>query len=283
MLITNTQVDELLVQLTDLSGLDQELVERCSPLVRSERYDESVSRAFIVLEERLRERLGVRGGAGINLAEKAFAPKSGQLVDNLHLPPSEVDGIRNLFVGAFKAFRNRAAHTVADYSLDEARAIIHLVNLLLLTLEKARQPPPQRIPERIAKLLDPATTDRLQQFLQSLEQIGIGKGEGKTSTPYRATLECEYPSWEKPRHHPVTVLYLLVTKGKPVIAFNIGGLSQVIRLDIDQLEADLLQAECVRVAAKGTPIRLLLDRNTDQHTFDRLYNILQDLMEKHRI
>jgi hypothetical protein len=171
---------------------------------------------------------------------------------------------------------------VADYSLDEARSIIYLVNLLLLTLEQARQPPPQRVPERVAQLLGPATTDRLQRLLQSLEEIGIRRKRTESSA-YWATLECHYPSWEKPRPYQVTVLYLYATKDKPVIALHISGLSQVVGLDIDQLESDLLQAGCVRVAAKTTPIRLFLDQHTNQRTFERLYNILRDLMEEHRI
>ena len=70
MLITDKQVDELLSKLSDLSGLDPELVRGCSLLIRSERYDEAVSRAFVVLEERLRELLKVRGGSGVDLSQK---------------------------------------------------------------------------------------------------------------------------------------------------------------------------------------------------------------------
>lgn len=283
MLVTNAQVDELLSELSGLSGLDQELIERCSILIRSERYDEAVSRAFVVLEERLRELLGVRGGSGVNLSQKAFAPEKGQLVDRLYLPPAEVEGIRDLFVGAFKAYRNRAAHTVAGYGLDEARAIIHLINLLLLTLEKARQAPAQQVPERIARLLSPAATERLRTFLGNLQDIGIGVGQGKTWTPYRATLKYNQPSWEEPRPHQVAVLYLSVYAGKPVVIFNSAGLSRVERLDVDQLETELVQAGCTRTAAKDTPIRLFLDQYDDQETFDRLYKVLQDLMEKHRV
>lgn len=279
MLITDEQVGELLSKLSDLSGLDQELVERCGLLIRSDRYDEAVGRAFVVLEERLRELLEVRGGSGVDLSQKAFSPKKGQLVDRLYLPPAEVEGIRDLFVGAFRAYRNRAAHTLAGYSLDEGRAIIHLVNLLLSVLEKARRAPMQQVPQEVAQLLGPAATERLQLFLQSLQEIEIGRGEGKTWIPYRATLEYDWPSWEKPRPHQVTVLYLTVSGGKPIIAFHSAGLSRVVGLDIDRLEGNLLQSGCVRVAAKSTPIRLFLNQHNDQDTFDRLYEILRSLTE----
>jgi uncharacterized protein (TIGR02391 family) len=282
MLITGRQVDELLAKLSDLSGLDEELVKTCGLLIRSERYDEAVSRAFVVLEERLRELLGLRGGTGADLSQKAFAPKTGQLAGRLYLSPAEVEGIRDLFVGAFKAFRNRAAHTMAGYSLDEARAIVHLVNLLLLILEDVRQARVQRIPERIAQLLGTTARERLQMFLQSLEDIGIGGGQGKYLTPYRATLKCLQPSWKEPRPHHVSVLYLSVVTDGPIVTFNSAGLSRVVGLDIVQLEGKLIQAGCRRTAAKDTPIRLFLNEHNDQGTFDRLYEILQELMEKHR-
>jgi len=283
MLITHAQVDELLSQLSDLSGLDEELVERCSLLIRSERYDEAVGRAFVVLEERLRESLAVRGGAGVDLSQKAFTPETGQLVGRLNLPQGEVEGIRDLFVGAFRAFRNRAAHTVAGYGLDEARSIIYLVNLLLMVLERARRAPTERVPKRVAEALAPAATDRLQRFLDSLQGIGIRRGQGRGTCPYRATLEYKAPSWKASKPHAVTVFYLYATKGKPVVAFNSKMLTLVVGLEIEPLEADLLQAGCTRTVAKQSPIKLLLSEQNDQATFDRLYEILGGLMDKHRV
>jgi hypothetical protein len=59
--MTNDQIDELVSALADLSGLDEELVERCGGLVRAQRYDEAVSRTFVVLEERMRGLMGMHG------------------------------------------------------------------------------------------------------------------------------------------------------------------------------------------------------------------------------
>jgi uncharacterized protein (TIGR02391 family) len=283
MFITNEQVDELLLKLADLSGLDAELAERCGILIRSQRYDEAVSRAFVVLEERLRELLEVRGGSGVDLAQKAFAPETGQLVDRLGLPRAENEGIRDLFVGAFKAFRNRAAHTVAGFSLEQAQSIIQLVNLLLLMLEQIRRASGQLVPERIAAVMAPGPKERLQLFLEGLQRIGIGEGHGKIWIPYRATLKCKIPSKKEPGPYRVSVLYLTLYGGKPALLFNSGGLSRVVGLDVKQLEAELLQAGCTRTAAKDTSIRLLMSEKNDQATFDRLYEILQDLMQKHGV
>jgi uncharacterized protein (TIGR02391 family) len=281
MLITNDQVDDLLHKLSDLSGLDPKLSEMCGPLIRSQRYDEAVSRAFVVLEERLRELLGVHGGTGVHLAEKAFAPKSGQLADRLLLPPAEVEGIRDLFVGAFRAFRNRAAHTVAGYSLDEARAIIHLVSLLLLTLEKARHVPVQ-VPDHIAHLLSPGPSERLRVFLEELQGIGIKMGEGKDWIPYKAMVNYQHPDWDGPRPHQATLFYLAISADKPMVAFSTDTLSRVKDLDMKQLEASLIQAGCTRASAKGTSLRLSLDEHNDQETFDRLIEILRELMDRHQ-
>ena len=282
MLITNEQADELLSTLSHLSGLEKSLAQTCSGLVRAQRYDEAVSRAFVVLEERLREALGLRGGAGVHLSEKAFAPESGELVDRLMRPRGEVDGIRNLFVGAFKAYRNRTAHTMAGYSLDEARAIIQLVNLLLLILEQVQEAPSHSIRSDVAKLLDHETGARLRAFLASLEDIGIRKGEGKSKTPYQATLEYHPSSWDAPAPHTVTVFYLAASHDEPTLAFRCISLADVVGLDIDALEQALLRLGARRVRAKTTPIRLSLARHNDQETFDRLFDILRDLMDEHR-
>jgi uncharacterized protein (TIGR02391 family) len=283
MLITNTQADGLLSTLAHLSGLDQRLTERCSGLIRAQQYDQAVSSAFVVLEERLRDALGVSGGAGVNLSEKAFAPDKGDLVDRLGRPRREVDGIRDLFVGAFTAYRNRAAHFVAGYSLDEARAIIHLVNLLLLILKQLEEIPDHPIRQDVADLLDADARLRLCSFLEKLEEIGIRKASGEATTAYKATLKYHPPSWEAPREYPVTVLYVHASGGKPVLSFRTVSLAQVVGLDVDSLQRELLQLGCIRVAAKTTPIRLHLDRYNDQKTFDQLLGVLRDMMDRHRV
>jgi hypothetical protein len=79
------------------------------------------------------------------------------------------------------------------------------------------------------------------------------------------------------------VFYLYPTRGKPVLAFRTISLEQVAALDLDSLEQELMALGCVRAHAKTTPIRLYLDQHNDQATFDQLYAILRDLMEKHRV
>jgi uncharacterized protein (TIGR02391 family) len=281
MLITSDQVDELLSTLADLSGIDDELVDRCGFLFRTERYDEAVGRAFVVLEERLRKLMGVQKVSGGQLVDKLFFAQDSSYRDRLRLPEAEVRGLRDIFAGSFSAFRNRAAHTVAGYSQDEARGIIQLVNLLLLVLEQIDQAPKQLVSDETGSTLGPVVTQRLNAFLSSLRGIGILPDKGKASIPYKARLRYSPPTWEEPRSHSVTVFYL--TSGKsPKLAFNTGSLTNVPGLDVEELTERLLQAGCSRTSAlKSVP--LVLEERNDQATFDRLYEILEDLMSRHRV
>lgn len=79
MLLTDPQIDELVTKLASLSGLDDQIVAQCSPLMRAGRHDAAVGAAFVVLEERLREALGVSGGTGRDLVSMAFNPETGRL------------------------------------------------------------------------------------------------------------------------------------------------------------------------------------------------------------
>ncbi len=283
MLITHTQVDELLSTMNSLSGLDEELVEICSDLIRAERYDAAVSRAFVVLEERMRDLLGMGGGTGAQMVQKAFGSKSGEFLDKINRPTAEIEGMRDLFTGAFRAYRNRAAHTVAGYSLAEAQGIIHLVNLLLLILNQVSQAPTERVPAKVAEALGPVVTERLRLFLERLKAISIKSGPGKSSIPYRANVKYQVPSWSEPRPNLVAIFYLSKSASNPMLQFHSAGFKCIVGLDTQQVEADLMQAGCVRTAAKGTPIRLFLFEHNDQATFDRIYEILRALIEKHGV
>jgi hypothetical protein len=236
MLVTDAQVDELLETMIELSGLDPELAETCGPLIRSEQYDEAVSRAFVLLEEHLRELLRVSSGTGRRLVEKLFATDA-QYVARLRLPANEIGGLRSIFDGSFAAFRNRAAHTMVGYTLEEARSIVQLVNLLLSILEQMKQPLPPVIPAEIAETLGPAATGRLQEFLGRLETIGVGKGRGKGLIPYRTLLRYKSESWDEPRPHSVAIFYLTMDRDeRPALAFNTPYLAKVPGLDRQELE-----------------------------------------------
>jgi len=279
MLMTNTQVEELLDKLSELSGLDDRLSERCDDLIRTEQYDAAVTQAFVLLEERLRDALGKDKGAGVNLSELAFAPKTGQLGQRLDLSEGEVAGVQSLFVGAFKAFRNPAAHSKVGHDRDEARAIIHLVNLLLMILEQTRRPVGPYIPEDMAKALGRDATARLRDFLVRLQTLRIGQSRGKDLWPLRGTLLYKYPGWAQAKPHPIAILYLHAKR--PELWLSGGTLMHVAGLDLADLELQFVRAGCERTTNSMTPIRLKLADHNDQVTFDRIYGILEDLVKNY--
>jgi hypothetical protein len=130
--------------------------------------------------------------------------------------------------------------------------------------------------------LDPGAVQRLQHFLASLLKIGFVREEGKTADPYKATLLYQFREWTEHRPHPVTVFHL--KKGpESGLRFRMDMLSVVRDLDTEELQARLLAAGCTRANRKSTPIELVLAERNDQATFDRLFEILQDLIRKHRV
>jgi hypothetical protein len=224
--------------------------------------------------------MNLRGGSGVHLVQKVFSSKDTHLTDRLRLPEAELQGLRDIFTGSFAAFRNRAAHTVAGYNRDEARAIIHLVNMLLLIVEQIRKAPDLQVEPDIADALSPAAAGRLQHFLTRLQEIGLSRKEGDASDAYKVTLVCHYPSWDKPRPYEITVFYLQ-KEGRPSLRFRIDMLSKVRGYDIDSLKDTLVELGCKRSARKTTPLELFVTDRTDQLTFDRLYETIRDLVLKH--
>lgn len=280
MLFTRENIDELVGVLADLSGLDQELMERCAFHIENGRYDEAVGQAFIVLEEQMRDLLGVDMGTGGRLVQRLFSSVNTEYTDRLRLPAPEINGLNNIFAGSFAAFRNRAAHTKAGYTRDEARAIIQLVNLLLMIVDQMRSVPAEHVQPEVAETLEPGAVARLQRFLADVLGIGFVKEEGSTVDAYKALLLYKFREWDEHKPHPVTVFY--VGKGiEPSLRFRMDMLSLVQGLDIEGLQGKLLSAGCTLAKRKSTPIELVLTRRSDQATLDRIFGILQDLIRKH--
>jgi uncharacterized protein (TIGR02391 family) len=284
MLLTHLQIERLEKTLVELSCLDESLVRRCGSLIKAERFDEAVRAAFIVLEERLRKVLKVPGGTGVDLSQKAFAPGKGDLIPNLNLRTlSEEEGVRDLFVGAFKAYRNRAAHTFAGYTLEESCAVIELVNLLLLILRQTEVKWYDKLAREVAATVSPEAARRFRDFLLRLEQLGIRHYEGKTWEPFKASVLYQAKDWDEPRHWETAVFYFVRTgKDAPTIDFPMGGdLRKVVDFDREHMEQRLLEVGCERVARRMNTIRLVLTERNDQATFDRLYDVIREYVERY--
>ncbi len=281
MLLNTTQIDELLLALANLSGLDDELVEGCGPLIRSGQNDDAVARAFVVLEERLRKALKVRGGTGVNLSQKAFAADTGQLVAGLGLPQGETEGIRDLFVGVFRAYRNRAAHTHVGYDTDEALRVIHVADLLLHVLGQIGKVPSHPVMREVAAALGPRAMKRFEQFLTELEELGVREGKGKSWIPYWAMLRYQREADGEVKPHRVTLFYVAVRGGDPMLAFNRKKMSRIAGLDLKTVEGELLDAACTLFPLAETPVRLVLSDHNDTAALNRIRDVLSYVVQEH--
>jgi uncharacterized protein (TIGR02391 family) len=280
MLMTDAQVEELMSKLSELSGLDERLVAKCGGLIRAGQYDAAISQGFVLLEEQLREALGALGGTGVQMSQRAFGLENGKLKDRLHRRSSddgEVTGIQNLFVGAFQAFRNTVAHS-SGYELDEARAIIQLVNLLLIIVEQTRRPAGPEVPAKVAEALGPGATGRLREFLAGLQSLEVRLEPGKDWWPLKAILDpYQIPGHESPSRHAVAIFYLQVKNAE--LLLNGGGLARVVGLDLKALEWELtLKGGFVQTTHSNTPVKLSLRDRNDEATFERIIDIVGELV-----
>ena len=108
----------------------EEILRRAMPQYRDGYYGDAVFNAFKVVEEALREALGVQGGTARELIRDAFKPEAGRL----HAPEAlndERTALLNLFQGAFGYFRNPHGHSFPAISRSTAYRQLILADLLL--------------------------------------------------------------------------------------------------------------------------------------------------------
>jgi uncharacterized protein (TIGR02391 family) len=75
---------------------------------------------------------------GVDMLRRAFGP-NGPLTDP-GVPRGEQDAVRELFTGAYGAFRNPASHRIVDTSdVTMASEVVLLADLLLRTLDRVRE------------------------------------------------------------------------------------------------------------------------------------------------
>jgi uncharacterized protein (TIGR02391 family) len=131
-----------LTPLANLTNLDQELKDRCLPVLstgnKSENWDNAVLQAFRVLEGRLRSISGLSASeknTSEDLVNKVFGENSSLITDK-----SKRSSYRNLYSGVFTVFRNQYSHRFVDTLPEDGGAIITFVNLLLKMLDDLRPP-----------------------------------------------------------------------------------------------------------------------------------------------
>jgi uncharacterized protein (TIGR02391 family) len=250
MIPTDDDIKAIRQSIEAAAGMDDELKLRCGPLIYIGRFDEAVLNAFVLLEERLRKAIGEDGLTGVPLANKAFAA-DGPLSRRLEGTPEEREkrreGLRELYSGAFKLFRNPAAHGKVEYSSSEGKSIIGLVNLLLTILSRAIEslpPVPANVEAALSeaeKLLGTGTASRLRTFVSECIRIGLKpQAKPKQWIPFRRYALIQYSHWPEPKPYFVTVFYL-VQREEIGLLFPVNSyLANVKGLSLSPIRQDLL-------------------------------------------
>jgi uncharacterized protein (TIGR02391 family) len=284
MILTDNEMRQIKRTIEEQAGLDEELMRRCGHLVHMGAFDEAVRSAFILLEERLRKAVGEDRMTGTQLANHAFNATNGPLAKHLGRSQAEREGLRELYSGAFKLFRNPTAHGVVGYSDAEGKDIIGLVDLMLKMLRRAEElPPPDMFPatlegalDKLEEVIGPGATSRLRLFLaKSVREVGLTPdASAKQWIPFRRYCLYKFRHWEEPKPHPVAVFYLLATEKDYGLSFPTTlYFRNVVDFNLDQLMEELTELGFRLKGQKREPFIDLKTRN-DQAFFAALYDLV---------
>lgn len=132
----DTSFLKYITPLTDVSNLDNELKQRCLPMLGADSsdptlWDSAVRTAGVILENRLRQKGQISNPniIGQKLVNKIFSNK-GTLASKFTID-SERQGYRDLYAGIIGSYRNPSAHRLIDPTPEEGGAFIIFVDLLL--------------------------------------------------------------------------------------------------------------------------------------------------------
>ncbi|RME58914.1 TIGR02391 family protein [Candidatus Parcubacteria bacterium] len=248
-IFTNDEIQQLRMWLDEHSNLDDELYRRCAHLLQVGAYDEAVRSAFVLLEERLRQSINGDGMTGTQLVNRAFNSKDGPLSKLLGRNQSEREGLRELYSGAFKLFRNPTAHSAVGYQASDGKEIIGLVNLMLRMLKGAEDLPaantfPENIENALSKIetaIGATATSRLRVFLHKCIRIGIRPSPTSTQrihfTKYAMS---QLETWENPQPRKSSVFSLNIANERYTISFPTSYYYRyVVGFNVEQLIDEL--------------------------------------------
>jgi uncharacterized protein (TIGR02391 family) len=248
MLLTDTEMKLVRQAVEVQSGMDQELVERCSPLVHIAAFDEAVSKAFVIVEERMRRLLKKENLTGMQMVQFGFSPE-GPLTKLLADRQQEREGFQALLTGAFKLYRNPTAHTIVGYEGAEARAIISLLDLILRQIKRFSDIP------QLEKL--PATIEQLMQYLEAKTDAKVANRvrlfaskcirEGflirATATqwiPFRKHALIQRENTAQPKAHAVVLFYITGTEKEQGLWFPVNQYySPIVGLNLNPIKKAL--------------------------------------------
>jgi len=287
MLLTNDEMTKVGQMIEAQAGLDEELMQRCGHLVRLGAFDEAVRSAFVLLEERLRKTTGQDGMTGTQVANYAFK-EDGPLAKRLSHKVGDRQGLRELYSGAFRLFRNPTAHGIVNYSPEEGKAIIGLVDLLLGMIKRAEETPAEgAFPENVEhvlsefdSLLGAAASGRLRTFLGRCVQVGIRPStKPKYDIPFRRYAFIQRSWWDKPKQHIVALFYIAHRKNQPCIHVPVSNLLDgVVGLDIGQL-TEMTIALGLTPQGKGQSPTVILKEHNGEAFFDGLWKLVTWMAE----
>lgn len=283
MLLTNDELHLVRQAIETQAGLDGELILRCGPLIHIDAFDEAVRQAFVLLEERLRKMLNKDRATGGQLIQFAFSP-DGPLTKLLMDNPTERDGLHDLLTGAFKLYRNPAAHTIVGYERAEARAIISLVDLLLKRLDRlAVIPQPGVLPEnieRVMPLIDKTNggkvAHRVRVFVGRCLKEGLDtRPVAKQWLPFRKHALMKYAHWDSPKPHALTVFYIYTSEKDQGLWFPINQYYKlVVGLDTERITVRLKELE-FKQSGKTQDYMVSFSKQNSQAFFDAVFDLVK--------
>ncbi|MCB0021525.1 MAG: TIGR02391 family protein [Caldilinea sp.] len=288
MFLTDDELATLRHDLETQAGLDAELYQRCQLLMHKGAYDEAVRSAFVLLEERLRAAIDVEGATGVQLANQAFGANS-QLAKLLAHNTNERDGLRELFAGAFRLFRNPTAHGAVNYDAADGKAIIALVNLLLRIVARASDVPAKvTFPENLETALIAAeselgagATSRLRVFLAKAVRGGLQvDGKAQQWIAFRAYALRQEQEWPEPRRVKMALFYFYNVPTEYAIEFSVGGQYQsAVAFELVRLK-ERLQQIGFRPRGKNQDLRADLHLHNDAAFFAALWQVVEDTQQE---
>lgn len=284
MILTDEEMQQVRRSIEAQTGLDEELLRRCGPLIRMDKFDEAVRSAFVLLEERLRKAVNKEGMTGTQLANFAFSPAKGPLAKHLGRSQAEREGLRELYSGAFKLFRNPTAHGVVDYSAAQGKAIIGLVDLMLKMLKRVEElPSPELFSDNvdtalsnIEKAIGPGATSRLRMFLgKCMKELGLRPStSAKQWIPFRRYAFYKPENWIEPKPHAIAVFYIVSAGTEPSLSFPTSYYYRnVVGFNVDRLINELTDLGFLLVGKNQEP-RIDLRISNDQRFFDTLFELV---------
>ena len=285
MILTDGELREVRRTIEAQAGLDEELLRRCGHLIHLEAFDEAVRSAFVLLEERLRDAAKVEGMTGTQLANHAFSPANGPLAKHLGRNQSEREGLRELYSGAFRLFRNPTAHGLVGYSAAEGKAILGLVDLLLKLVKRTEDLPPQGLfPEnvetalsKVEQVIGPGATSRLRVLMgKCISEVGLKPSSSATQwLPFRKHALYQADGWEAPKAHAIPVFYLQVESSKKIRLYLPLSYyyAKVVGFNVDRLSEESTELGFTLLGKDQEPHADLRVHN-DQGFFDAVFDLV---------